>query len=212
MSSHNVIEDDSALSSADRKLFRIESWLNLAGGLLILAVMLISVVNILGRKFFNTPVPGFIDWLVQAVPLIAFLGIGYCQRLGGHIRMDLVVGRLRRRALWLFELLSIILIAGLTMILIYGSWNHAERAISIGDSTIDINLPTWPVKLAVPVMLVLLLARLALQIWGYWRALSDNATRPIAVPLIEDAAAQAAHEAETVSGMADDSGNGNQAQ
>ncbi|MEX0345485.1 MAG: TRAP transporter small permease subunit [Rhizobiaceae bacterium] len=212
MSSHNVIEDDSALSSADRKLFRIESWLNLAGGLLILAVMLISVVNILGRKFFNTPVPGFIDWLVQAVPLIAFLGIGYCQRLGGHIRMDLVVGRLRRRALWLFELLSIILIAGLTVILIYGSWNHAERAISIGDSTIDINLPTWPVKLAVPVMLVLLLARLALQIWGYWRALSDNATRPIAVPLIEDAAAQAAHEAETVSGMADDNESGNQAQ
>lgn len=211
MSSHNVIEDDSALSNADRKLFQIESWFNLAGGLLILAVMLISVVNILGRKFFNTPVPGFIDWLVQAVPLIAFLGIGYCQRLGGHIRMDLVVGRLRRRALWLFELLSIILIAALTIILIYGSWNHAERAISIGDSTIDINLPTWPVKLAVPVMLALLLARLALQIWGYWRALNDNATRPIAVPLIEDAAAQAAHEAETVSGMADDNESGNRA-
>ncbi len=204
MSSHNVLEDTSAVSKFDRKLFRLEGWLNLAGGLLILAVMLLSVANILGRKFFNMPVPGFIDWLVQAVPLIAFLGIGYCQRLGGHIRMDLVVGKLRRRVLWLFELLSVLLIAGLTLILIYGSWNHAERAISIGDSTIDINLPTWPVKLAVPVMLVLLLARLILQAWGYWRALATNDDRPVAVPMIEDAAAQAASEAETVSGLAED--------
>lgn len=204
MSSHNVLEDDSAVSRADRKLFWIESRLNLAGGLLILAVMLLSVANILGRKLFNLPVPGFIDWLVQAVPLVAFLGIGYCQRLGGHIRMDLVVGKLRRRALWLFELLSVILIALLTLILIYGSWNHAERAISIGDSTIDINLPTWPVKLAVPIMLAFLLARLVLQIWGYWRAFSDDATNPAAVPMIADAAAQAAHEAETVSGLGED--------
>lgn len=208
MSSHNVIEDQSAVSKADRKLFRIESWLNLAGGLLILAVMLLSVANILGRKLFNAPVPGFIDWLVQAVPLIAFLGIGYCQRFGGHIRMDLVVGKLRRRALWLFELLSVVLIAMLTLMLIYGSWNHAERAISIGDSTIDINLPTWPVKLAVPIMLAFLLARLGLQIWGYWIALKSDAIRPVAVPLIEDAATQAAHEAETVSGLADDGSEG----
>lgn len=201
MSSNNVLEDQSVASKADQKLFRLEGWLNLAGGLLILAVMLLSVVNILGRKLLNAPVPGFIDWLVQAVPLIAFLGIGYCQRLGGHIRMDLVVGSLRRRALWLFEFLSIVLIAAMTIILVYGSWNHAERAISIGDSTIDINLPTWPVKLVVPIMLALLLARLVLQMWAFWRALSEGAERPVAVPLIEDAAAQAAHEAESVSGL-----------
>lgn len=200
MSSKTVLEDDSALSKADRTLFKIEGWFNLAGGILILAVMLVSVANILGRKLFNTPVPGFIDWMVSAVPLIAFLGIAYCQRLGGHIRMDLLVGSLQRRALWLFELLSVLLIALLTIILIYGSWNHAERAISIGDSTIDINLPTWPVKIMVPIMLLFLLARLALQIWGYWRAFKNNEDNPVGVPMIEDAAAQAAHEAETVSG------------
>lgn len=206
MSSKTVLEDDSAISRADRALFAIERRLNLAGGILILAVMLLSVANILGRKLFNLPVPGFIDWLVQTVPLIAFLGIAYCQRLGGHIRMDLVVGMLGRRALWLFELLSVALIAALTVLLIYGSWNHAERAISLGDSTIDINLPTWPVKLAVPVMLAFLLARLVLQIWGYWRAYAGDMENPVAVPMIEDAAAQAAHEAETVSDAEPDTG------
>lgn len=199
--SSSVNEDDSAVSRADRGLFRLESAFNLAGGIIILGVMLLSVANILGRKFFNIPVPGFIDWMVQAVPVIAFLGIAYCQRLGTHIRMDLVVSSLRGRAMWLFELLSVIFMAALVMVLIYGSWNHAQRAFNLGDSTIDIDLPTWPVKMLVPLMLVMLLARLILQIWAYGSALRSGTSSPVAVPLIEDAATQASREAETVSGL-----------
>jgi len=203
MSVSNVRSDDSALSRADRFLFRIESAMTLTAGLCVLAIMLLAVVNILGRKLFNLPVPGFIDWIVQGVPIIAFLGIAYCQRLGSHIRMDLVVRALRGRFLWAFELISVILMGLLTLILTIGSWTHAERAIRIGDSTIDINLPTWPVKLLVPIMFALLLLRLLLQVWGYWRALWTGEKDPVAVPLIEDAAAVAAHEAETVSGVED---------
>ena len=199
--SSSVNEDDSAVSRADRRLFRVESAFNLAGGIIILAVMLLSVANILGRKFFNFPVPGFIDWMVQGVPVIAFLGIAYCQRLGTHIRMDLFVSSLRGRALWLFEMLSVILMALLVLVLIYGSWNHAQRAFNLGDSTIDIDLPTWPVKMLVPLMLVMLLARLVLQIWAYGTAFRSGSESPVAVPLIEDAATQASREAETVSGL-----------
>ncbi len=199
--SSNVRTDDSALSRADQFLFKIESAMTLVAGLSILAIMLLAVANILGRKFFNLPVPGFIDWIVQAVPIIAFLGIAYCQRLGNHIRMDMLVGALKGRILWAFELFSIVLMGALTVILTMGSWSHADRAIRLGDSTIDINLPTWPVKLLVPIMFTLLLARLLLQAWGYWKALWSGEKTPVAVPLIEDTATLAAHEAETVSGI-----------
>lgn len=201
MSSGNVREDDSTLSRADTALFRFEGWLNLAAGLVILGVMLLSVANILGRKLLNWPIPGFIDWMVTAVPVMAFLGIAYCQRLGGHIRMDILIGRLRRRPLWIAEFASVILMLFVAAVLIYGSWDHAMRALNIGDSTGDIRLPTWPVKIIVPLALALLVARLLLQAVAYWRAIRDNATQPVAVPLIEDAATQAAHEAETVSGF-----------
>ncbi|TYO90735.1 TRAP transporter small permease subunit [Oceanicella actignis] len=209
MSSHSVLEDDSLLSRLDRALFRVESALNLAGGLLILAVMLLSVANILGRKLFDAPISGYIDWMIQAVPLMAVLGIGYCQRLGGHIRMDFVIGKLNGRAVWAFELLSTLLMLIITAALIYGTWDHAERAIRLGDSTVDINLPIWPTKLAFPIMFALLAVRLTLQLWAYWRALAAGELTPVAVPLIEDAAAQARHEAETVSGLEDEaSGDG----
>ncbi|MEM9145500.1 MAG: TRAP transporter small permease [Pseudomonadota bacterium] len=210
MAEANVRSDDSAASRADRGLWRLESALTLLSGLLILAVMLLSVTNILGRKLFDLPVPGFVDWMVTAVPVIAFLGLSACQRVGGHIRMDILVGQLKGRGLWLFELVSVILMLLLTLVLIWGSWLHFGRSFDWNaplfsrDSTIDINLPVWPVKLIVPLMLALLAVRLGLQAWAYWRALASGEARPVAVPLIETAAEQAANEAETVSGAEPD--------
>jgi hypothetical protein len=48
-----------------------------------------------------------------------------------------------------------------------------------------------------------LCVRLLLQLWGYARALRDGTEQPVAVPLIEDAATQAAHEAEHVAELSE---------
>jgi C4-dicarboxylate transporter DctQ subunit len=85
-------------------------------------------------------------------------------------------------------------------VLIYGSFLHFLRAYQIGDSSMDINLPIWPAKLVVPVALSILALRLILQIWAYSRAVINGGDNPIAVPLIEDAAAVAAAEAESLMG------------
>ncbi|WP_075997744.1 TRAP transporter small permease subunit [Salaquimonas pukyongi] len=204
MSAHSVHSDDSAVSRADRWLFRIEGWMALAGGVAILGAMILSVVNILGRKFLNWPVPGYVAIMSQIMPVMAFMGIAYCQRLGSHIRMDIVVGTLKGRVLWIAELAGIALMAVLTIALVYGSFDHAIRAFTLGDTTDDMNIPTWPVKMLVPVMFCFLLARFALQSWAYWLAIRSGEDEPVAVPLIEDAATQAMNEAETVSGQADD--------
>ena len=195
---HSVNTDNSTLSRLDQRLFKLESGLNLVAGIVVLMLMMLAVAQIFGRKLFNIPVPGFIDWVEQAMAVLAFLGIAYCQRIGGHIRMDILVGRLRGRMLWLSEFVSTIVMILLAMALTYGSWLHFMRAWVLGDSSIDIALPIWPAKLMVPVALSLLTLRFILQAWGYWRALINNETHPIAVPLIEDAATIAAREALSV--------------
>ncbi|MGF1502642.1 MAG: TRAP transporter small permease subunit [Paracoccaceae bacterium] len=223
MADASVPEDGSAVSRADRALFVLERALAAGAGLLILIVMLVSVANILGRKFKDWaldggydglaawlgPVPGYVDWMEQVVPLIAFLGIAYCQRLGGHIRMDIVVGQLSGRALYIAEVLGVLLLLAITLTLIWGSWLHFDRSFDWNapmwsrDSTVDLSLPTWPVKLAVPIMLVLFALRLLVQLWAYGRAIRRGDQIAVAVPRIESAAEQAEHEAKTVSGFDD---------
>lgn len=208
MSAHsNVLEDDSLLSNLDRKLFRLESFLALTGGLAVFSLMLLAVVSVSGRNLINQPLPGYVDWIEQAMPLIAFVGVSYTQRLGGHIRMDILIGRLRGRILWIAEFASTFIMLILMILLVWGTWAHFQRAFDFGspnwsrDSSLDIGLPLWPMKLVVPIAFSVLCLRLSLQLWGYGRAIISGESSPIAVPLIEDAATTAANEAATVSGF-----------
>ncbi len=201
----SVLEDNSLLSRFDQHLFKLESWLILLGGLAVFSLMLLAVISVGGRNFLGTPLPGYVDWIEQAMPLIAFLGVSYTQRMGGHIRMDMLVSKLKGRAFWAVELLSTILMFLLVLILVYGSYFHFDRSFDFSaplwsrDSSMDISLPLWPAKLLIPVSFSVLAVRLFLQIWGYLQALIQGATHPVAVPLIEDAATQAANEATSVS-------------
>ncbi len=207
MSGHSsVLEDHSLLSRLDRQLFKLESLLILIGGLAVFSLMLLAVWSVGGRNIMGQPLSGYIDWIEQAMPLIAFLGIAYTQRTGGHIRMDMLIGKLRGRTLWFAELVSVVLVLVLVLALLYGSYFHFDRSFDFDspmwsrDSSMDIALPLWPAKLLVPFSLAVLSLRLMLQVWGYWVAFTSNAEHPVAVPMIEDAATQAAKEAETVSG------------
>ncbi|MBV2120614.1 MAG: TRAP transporter small permease [Candidatus Thiodiazotropha sp. (ex Ctena orbiculata)] len=195
-----ILNDESRLSLADRLFFKLESLLNLIGGITIFLLVMLATINVLGRWLFSMPIDGYVDWVEQAMAFIAFLGIAYTKRLGGHIRMDILIGQLHGRLLWFAELVSVVLMLLVTLVLIYGSYLHFWRAYDIGDSSLDINLPTWPAKLVVPFALSVLALRLILQIWGYARAFKEGGEQPIAVPLIENAATVAAKEAESVMG------------
>ena len=197
----SVLEDGSVLSRLDRALLKLERFFALLSGLAVFSLMILAVVSVGGRNLFNNPLPGYVDWIEQVMPLIAFMGIAYVQRDGGHIRMDIVIGQLRGRALWMAELISVILIFLLMVALVWGTWSHFDRSFDWNaplwsrDSSIDIGIPIWPAKLLVPVAFSVLCVRLLLQIWGYGRALVLGLDRPAAVPLVQDAAAQAAAEA-----------------
>ena len=198
--SNSVLTDNSRLSRSDQLLFRLETLLTLLGGIVILLLVFLATTNILGRWLFSLPISGYVDWVEQSMAFFAFLGIAYTQRQGGHIRMDILVSHIHGWRLWAVEFFSAFLMLLVTLALIYGSYLHFYRAYNIGDSSLDINLPTWPAKLVVPFALTILAFRLVLQCWGYLRAIKEKSQRPVAVPLIEDAATVAAAEAESVMG------------
>ncbi len=204
----NVLEDGSALSRIDRALARAEGWMAVLAGLAVLSLMGLAVVQVGGRNFFGRPLPGYVDWIEQAMPLIAFLALSYTQRAGGHIRMDIVIGRFSGRALWAAEWVTTLVTLIVIALLIWGTWSHFGRSFDWNapmwsrDSSMDIGLPIWPAKLIVPVAFAILGARLAIQLWGFGRAFAANAERPVAVPLIESAAEVAAAEAAAIVGRA----------
>jgi TRAP-type C4-dicarboxylate transport system permease small subunit len=172
------------LGRFDRWFSLLEDFLNLFAAFAIFVLMLVGVGQIVGRTVFNIAIYGYIDYIEQCTAIFAFLGVAYCQRFGTHIRMELLLHVLPKRALWIVESLSIVIAMVVITLLIEGSWFNFLRAYNIGDSTMDIQLPIWPGKLAVPVALTTLWIRLLMQLVGYVRLALNPGLEPVGVPTV----------------------------
>lgn len=169
----------------------------------IFALMVLGVAQIGLRSLFNSPIVGYIDLVELSMATMAFLGAAYCQRLGAHIRMELLVGHLHGRALWAAEIFG--LAAGLFIIgvLIWYGWDHFLRAYQIGDTTIDAEYPVWPSKLLVPIAFSIWFVRLAIQLAGSVRMFLHPDLAPEGVVIAKDAAELAQDEIEGAFGHQD---------
>jgi len=196
------MQDDgpAALSAAHRYWARLEDGMNLVAAASIFFLMFVGVFQIVGRTAFGTAIYGYIDYMEQASTLFAFLGISYAQRVGAHIRMDLLLRGFSMRFLWSMELFAVLVALVIIVILVDTTWENFERAWQLGDSTIDIKLPIWPTKLLVPVVLAVLWVRLVLQVLDYMRLVRHPDAAPIAVPVIETIEVQAKNEIEEALG------------
>lgn len=192
--------DAKFLAGASRALVPVENLANLLAAFAIFALMCLGVGQIVLRTVFNTPVTGYIDLVELSMASMAFLGAAYCQRLGAHIRMELLIGRLEGRALWALEAFGLLVALFIIGTLVWFGWGHFIRSYTLGDTTIDAEYPVWPSKLLVPVAFGIWWLRIAVQFLGALRLAVDPAKAPVGVVLMKDVAHQAQDEIHEIMG------------
>ena len=147
----------------DKLMRPVENAFALIAGLLVLVLMLQGCAEVIGRSAFNAPIQGNIDIVEQLMVLLAALGIAYCQRNFGNVRMTLLVGSATGRLKWILEWFSLSIASFVVYILVSGSWANFLRVWRNGGDTPEIGIPLWIGILAVTVALALLLCRLLIQ-------------------------------------------------
>ena len=200
-------EQPGLLAKLDRWLAKLEDGLTFVAALFILGLMLLGAANVIGRKL-GSPVWGYNDIVTLSMVSFAFLAVSGMQRVGGHIRMELLIRNFHGRILWISELLGTLLAIFVITILLYYSFDAFMRAFELGDSTMDREIPTWPSKVWVPIAFGVLIARLVLQTFGYMRLVVYPNAEPIAVPLMHEVKAIAEKEIQDTFGN-DTGGNDN---
>lgn len=193
-----VIEDTlgRVTDRGDRLLRPVEDLLNFIAATAVLFLMMLGVVQVIMRVrwLFSAPIFGYIDMIELAMPILAILGISYCQRHGVHIRMDILVQKLQGRALWIVETLTSLLSVIIVGMLVRFSWVFFHNAYTSGDSTTDAQLLTWPSKLLVPAAFAILTLRFAIQFLGALRMALNPTLKPVGVVIVRDVAEQAQEE------------------
>lgn len=174
---------DTPFARLDRGYHMIEKALNYVAAAFLFCLMLLACAEVFMRKIFNSPIHGQADLVEIMIPTMGFFGLAYCQRLAGHVRMELLIHRLRGRALWIAEFTSNLATIMIVTIMIWGTWTNFRNAFDIGDSTMDAQIPVWPPKLIITIGFCLLLIRCLIAFAGYVRLIRHPDAEPIGVPI-----------------------------
>ncbi|NMG01641.1 TRAP transporter small permease subunit [Azoarcus taiwanensis] len=139
---------------------RFESGLLLSGAtVLFLSATVIMLYEAVGRAFLNTSY----FWAEEAVRYLMvwafFLTVGAAGTAGHHIRTDLLVERLGRRAQQVCHFLASLTGLGFSGVLFYASLPQVQRYYTMGMMTeSNLDLPLWALFLAMPIGAVLFFA------------------------------------------------------
>ena len=190
------------IDRSDRLLRPVEDSMNLVAALAIMFLMLLGVVQIVlrARWLFNAPIFGYIDLIELVMPALAILGFAYCQREGVHIRMDILIRRFEGRLLWAVETFTTLFTLVIVGLIVRYSWVFFHNAYTLGDSTRDAELLTWPTKLVIPFAFGVCCLRLVIQLSGSLRLTLWPDLEPVGVVVAKDVAAQAQEEIREVLG------------
>lgn len=187
------------------KLSRGIDWLNEKCGrlfmLLVLVAVLISAGNAIMRKAFHMSSNAFLEIQWYLFGAIFLMCAGYTLLKNDHVRIDVVIGKLSRRAhAWIDIFGSLVFLLPLCAIIIYYSWPQFMKAWTINEMSADAGgLIRWPVLLLIPVGFSLLALQGVSQIIknaGYLQGLapfpSDKKEKSGEEQLVEEIKAMAA--------------------
>jgi TRAP-type transport system small permease protein len=81
----------------EKGLAPLANVVGIIGAIVIGFMMLLTVIDVIGRHLFNAPLIGSMDLTMFMMVIVVFFSIAHCEFGKGHITIDLVVSKLPRR-------------------------------------------------------------------------------------------------------------------
>jgi TRAP-type mannitol/chloroaromatic compound transport system permease small subunit len=142
-----------------RTLLAVARWFALAGGGVFTALVIMSVVSIVGRKLANAPVPGDVELLQMCAAFGSAAFFAYCHLTNGNVKVDFFTSWISPRKRAFLDTAGSLLV-GLFGALI--AWRTLAGAVSLkeaGETSAVLGLPVWLAQaLMVPSFVLLALA------------------------------------------------------
>ena len=110
----------------ERGIYRISIWLGVVSASALCLMMLITVVDVGGRYFFNSPLYGAYELIGMLLVCAGPLGMALCQRDRSHIVVSLVVDLLPPRIQNVFHSIAFFLSLGTFSII---TWQMSKLTI-----------------------------------------------------------------------------------
>lgn len=158
-----------------RSLFFACKSLSVAGGLLFVALVAMSIVSIVGRKLVSTPVPGDVEVLQMVAAAASASFFAYCHMNQGDVKVDFFTTRVSERTEHFLDAIASAMVGLFGAVLTWRVWVGAQ---STWDSQETSAILGWPVGVAqfamTPGFFLLALAGIYMAVWHVGQARTDQ--------------------------------------
>ncbi len=131
-------------------LFKASKLAAIFGGLIFVAIVVMSIISIVGRKLWAAPVPGDVEMLQMAAAFASASFFAYCHMNGGDVKVDFFTAKASPATVHRLEAFGSLLV-GLVGALI--TWRAGVGALGIKEAGETSMILGWPVWIAQMLML-----------------------------------------------------------
>ncbi len=148
---------------------RVLDALVLLVGISIILMMLAVSSDVVGRYFLKRPIAGVMEFSEFLLLYIVFLGAAWLLREEGHVKVDLVLNRLRPGTQVLLNIITSSMAAIVCLVLVwYGVMATLDYYQRDMVSMTFLEIPLYPVLAVIPVGSLLLFIQSLRRAYGYW--------------------------------------------
>lgn len=142
-----------------RALLAVSKYFAVAGGLVFVGLVAMSLVSITGRKLFAWPVPGDVEMLQMCAAFASASFFAYCHLANGDVKVDFFTNNLAPRKVAVMDAFGSLLVGLFGALIAWRTMAGALGMKEVGETSTVLAWPVWiPQGLMVPGFVMLALA------------------------------------------------------
>ncbi|MEW6670922.1 MAG: TRAP transporter small permease [Thermodesulfobacteriota bacterium] len=166
-----------SLDRLDRVVRATALW---GGGLMLVGLMGLTVVDVVLRYLFNSPIYGARDVAKLVLLVMVALSVAYSARTGGQISIEVFSSMMGARLLRWIEVFVRCVAIGMLTVLTWRLWYSGQNAGKFGEASMALQIPYRPFYFILAVGMLLYAAVLIAEVPLYLR----NRTTDLAPPSV----------------------------
>lgn len=143
------------------------STMSFIGAAGIVFLMIIIMIDVLGRNLFNQPFTGTPELLRNMIVGITFLQLSHVLKNGRHIQTNVLVDILPPKGQFILKMFSNLIGIVLFSLLIYSTWSPALEALANGsyEGEGSLRIPTFPAYVLILLGSLFMILQFAVSIY-----------------------------------------------
>lgn len=119
----------------------LSRWVGYAATFCLGLMMLLTVADVFLRFFFNSPISGTTELTQLFMVAVVFPALAWCGVTGGHIKVDLIVGRFRPRIQAIIDIITLLLSLFIFTII---TWRSFLESMQMTKTSSLLGIPIAP--------------------------------------------------------------------